>query len=259
MELELKKISELSEKLEGYIKKIEEETKRSALIKSVQDVGLYGISAVFKLDPKYILVEIIEDKYLDFKGEIKQEEIEYMIAHEVTHGLLAYKEKYCQFRLRLRPSRTNNMYYKLVEDSAILLFTMIEDIVVSKIIYENNFQQYPQTYISQIEYEIECVRIEEDAYKPYTPLKFKYRYMVFRYILAWGLLKYINLDKIGKKTIYEYLKIFKKSHPKQYAEAKKIKEIILENNIFTPEGYNNTIKKCLDLWNLTNLVEIYIF
>ena len=57
--LELKKISKLSEKLKEYIKRIEEETGRPALIKSVQDVGLAGMNAVFKLDPKYIRVEII--------------------------------------------------------------------------------------------------------------------------------------------------------------------------------------------------------
>ena len=247
------KILKLSEKVKEYIKKVEEETERPVLLKSVQDVWLYGTGGVFKLDPEYILVDIIEDKYLDFKGEVEQEEIEYMIAHEVTHGLLAYKEKYCQFRFRGR------MYNELVVKSASLLFTMVEDIVVSKIIYENNFQQYPQIYIPQIEYEIECARVGEDAYKPYTPLKFKYRYMVFRYILVWGLLKYIKLDEIGRKKSYEYLEMFKKSYPKQYAEAKKIKEIILENDIFTPEGFCNAIKKCLDLnfWNLTNLVEIY--
>lgn len=50
------------------------------------------MDSVFLLDPKYIRVEIIEEKYYDSKGEIDQEKIESSIAHEVTHGLLAYKK-----------------------------------------------------------------------------------------------------------------------------------------------------------------------
>jgi hypothetical protein len=247
------KLTKLSEKLEEYVKRTEEKTGRPALITNNQDEKSwpYGINARFILDPDYIFVEIYEDKYLDFKGEIEQEEIEYTIAHEVTHGLLAYKEKYCQFKFV-------SQYSELDEKSASLLFTMIEDIVVSKIIYENNFQQYPRKYISQIEYEIECTRVGIDAYKPFTPLEFKYRYMVFRYILAWGMLKYVNSNKLNdEKILNKFLNVFQKSYYKQYKEAEKIKKIILENNIFITEGFNNAIKKSLELWNLTNLVEIY--
>lgn len=203
----------------------------------------------FILDPDYIRVEIYEEKYLDSKEEIKQEEIEYMIAHEVTHGLLAYKENYCQ----VRPRDIDN---ELVNGSASLLFSMIEDIVVSKIIYENSFQMYPQNLIIMIQNEIEYERKGGDFYKQFNEIKDRYR--VVRYVQAWGILRYryINLDEIGKKTIDEYL-IFQKLHPKQYEEAEKIKKIILENNIFVSEGYNNAIKECLDLWNLTDLVWFY--
>ncbi len=58
--------------------------------------------------------------------------------------------------------------------------------------------------------------------------------MVFRYMLAWGFLKYLNLGEINKKIIHKLLKIFQKSCPKQYAEAKKIKEII-PKMIFLPQ------------------------
>jgi len=67
------------------------------------------------------------------------------------------------------------------------------------------------------------------------------------------------LDNYSKKIIYKFLKIFQKSYPQQYEEVKKIKAIILENDIFTPEGFYNTSKKCLDLWNLTNLVELFTY
>jgi len=109
--------------------------------------------SVFKLDPKYIRVEIIEKKYYDSKGEIDQEGIEWMIAHEVTHGLLAYKKKYCQFEFK-----SVRVHNELEEDSASLLFTMIEDIVVSKIMHENNFQPYPYEYLDKIQTDTKYIR-----------------------------------------------------------------------------------------------------
>lgn len=254
MELELKKISKLSEKLKEYIKRIEEETGRPVLIKSVQDVGLNGMNAVFKLDPKYIHVEIIEEKYYDSKGEIDQEGIECVIAHEVTHGLLAYKKKYCQLDIDCRCN-------KLEEDSIKRLISMIEDLVVDKIMHENNFQILPKRYIKRIKDEIEDLRKGKDCYEKfnkYFPI-YKDRFMIYQYMLAWGVLKYFKLIGINKKTICEFLKIFQKSCPRQYEEAEKIKEIVLKNDIFTPEGYRKTIEECLELWNLTDLVNLYTY
>jgi adenylosuccinate synthase len=47
------KILKLSEKVKEYIKKVEEETGRPVLLKSVQDVGLEGLDSVSKPDPIY--------------------------------------------------------------------------------------------------------------------------------------------------------------------------------------------------------------
>lgn len=252
MLLKLKKISKLSDKLKKYIKKAEEETGRSVLIKNVQDVGLNGMSAVFRLDPKHILVEIVEKKFCDLKGEIDQEGIECVIAHEVTHGLLAYKKKYYQFNI---VGRRN----ELEEDSVSLINSMIEDLVVNKIMHENNFQLLPKRYIKRVKDEIEDLRKKKDCYENFNkyPPIFKDRLILYRYMLAWGVLRYFIPGKIDKETIYKFLKIFQKSYPRQYEEAEQIIKIILENDIFTPEGCCKTIKRCLALWNLTNLVEIY--
>jgi len=248
--LELKK-SKLSEKLKEYINKVEEETGRPALIKSAQDVGLQGMNAVFKLDPKYIRIEIIEEKYCDSKGEVDQEGIECVIAHEVIHALLAYKKKYYQFYILPKCN-------KLEDNSGGLICSMIEDLVVNKIMYENNFQLLPKRYISGLNDDIEDLRKGKDCYKnynKYSPIH-KNRFIVYRYILAWGVLRYFIPNETDKNTICKFLKIFQKSYPKQYKEAEQIIKIILEENIFTREGQCKTIKKCLALWNLINLVEI---
>ncbi len=250
MILELKK-SKLSEKLKEYINKVEEETGLPALIKSAQDVGLQGMNAVFKLDPKYIRIEIIEEKYCDSKGEVDQEGIECVIAHEVIHALLAYKKKYYQFYILPKCN-------KLEDNSVRLICSMIEDLVVNKIMYENNFQLLPKRYINGLKDDIEDLHKGKDCYENYNkyPPIHKNRFVVYRYILAWGVLRYFIPGETDKKTICKFLKIFQKSYPKQYEEAEQIIKIILEKDIFTREGQCKTIKKCLALWNLTNLVEI---
>lgn len=245
-------ILKLSKKIKEYIKDAEKETGRPVLIKNVQDVGLDGMSAVFRLDPKYIRVEIIEKKFYDSKGEIDQGGIECVIAHEVTHGLLAYKKKYYQFDIVGR-------HNELEEDSVSLINSMIEDLVVNKIMHENNFQLLPKRYINRVKDEIEDLRKEKGCYENFNkyPPIFKDRFIVYRCMLAWGILRFFVPGEIDKKTIYKFLKIFQKSYPKQYEEAEQIIKIILENDIFTPEGCCKTIKECLALWNLTNSVEIY--
>jgi len=246
------KLSKLSEKLEEYIKKVEEETGCPARIKNVQDVGLPGADSVFLLHPKYIRVEIIEEKYLDPKGEIKQEEIECIIAHEVTHGLLAYKKNYCRYNtLILNNSEEEGK-------SADVLFTMIEDIVVNKIIDENNFfQPLFKNYINILtKREIEPLRDRKDCYEvKQHSLIFRDRFMVWRYIQAWGFLEYFDFDKDSERSICEYLELFKKSYPQQYGQAIKTKEIIRKNKIPTSEGFCKAIKKCLDLdfWNIPHI------
>ena len=253
--LELKGISELSEKLNKYIEKVKKETGRPVKIKGVQNVGLDEMSSTFILDPKYILVKIVEDNYYDpddlKKEKIDQEGIECVIAHEATHGLLIYKKKYCWLRF----SRRCN---KLEEESVSLIYSMIMDVVANKIMHENNFQSLPKYYIDNLKEDIKKLQAGKDPYKNYnkdSPI-LKNRRMVFAFITAWGILRYFNPGEVDKKTIHEFLKVFQKSHPKQYEEAEKIKKIIRENDIFTSEGFNDAIKECLDLWNLASLVEI---
>ena len=231
---------ELSEKLKVYIEKIEKETGRLVSIQMVQDVGLRGMKAEFELDPEYIRVKIVQN--------IETEKIEQSIAHEITHGFLAYKKKYCQLDYVQEPNVIERM-------SISIIVTMIEDIVVNKIIQEENFQPYPYDYLDKIQNDTKNIRKSKGKFPPLHQDPFlNDRLMIFRYIAAWGLLKYSNLDSFSRKIIYKFIKCFKKLYPKQYEAAEQIEEIILKNDIFTSEGYYKAIKKCLELWNLTNLV-----
>lgn len=241
-------ILKLSEKVKAYIEKVEKETGYNVSIKSFPGKGARVTSAHGR---KYIRVEINEE---EFKKE-SEEEIDYTIAHEVTHEFLSLKKKYCRINLvNCGPEEREAIFF---------LQTMIEDIVVDKIIHEKNYISYFTTYLDNVKKDIKficdkgkggyfCEKYNDPTHKS------KNKAMIFSYILAWGYLTYSILDKIDKKTLWKHLKIFQKLCPKHYEEAKKIKEIILKNDIFTSEGYNKTIKECLELWNLKDLVDVYI-
>lgn len=258
----------LSEKVKAYVEKIEKETGYNVLIEGVNhiDVGGLGSDIAMTLDHKnkYIHVKIDEKKFIKDLEEESEEEFkedtDSAIAHEVTHGLFTLKKRYCG--LTFRPLCSE-------EEKGIVntLVTMIEDIPVNKIIHEEeNYRLYPKCYIKTTKNDTKYIRDirkgkGEDSQREEPMNKKDMVGMVFGYIQAWGYLEYFNLDKINKKhknIICRFIKEFKKACPKNYEEAEKIKKIIRENNILTSEGYNNAIKKCLELWNLINLVDIYI-
>jgi len=249
-------ILKLSEKVKEYIKKVEEETGREVLIKSVQNVGMPGTCERFIVDcnSKNIYVEIIELCYCDEKGNLKQEqeEIDRSITHEVTHGLLAYKEKYCQFQYIRKPIEDDLL------NSISILFTMIEDIVVNKRIDKNNFKPISQFYIDGVKEATKYMEKGKDIFKRLndSPI-IKRSFMIWSYIQPWGYLNYPYSYKIDKKPLHKFLKIFQQSYLKQYQEAKKIQEIIVKSDIFTRVAFDKTIRECLDLWNLADLVRLY--
>jgi hypothetical protein len=232
---------QLSIKLQAYIAEVEKETGRQALIQTVKNVGLSGMMARFSEHPTYIFIEVVQT--------IRHgEQIEHSIAHEATHGLLAYAKGYCQ----LKPKHT---LATLESDSIGILATMIEDIVVNKIIQENDFPPYSSAYLETVKKETKALRKNQDYYHQFKN-PFKDRFMVFRYIIAWGFLQYYDLDEASCKIIARFENDFKLSRPKQYKAASQIKEILMQHDIFSAEGYCQAINESLKLWGLENLVSL---
>jgi predicted SprT family Zn-dependent metalloprotease len=231
----------LSDKLHAYLAKVEKETGRQVLIHAVQNVGLSGMTARYSEHPTHILIEVVQALQQD-------EQIEQSIAHEATHGLLAYAKGYCRIKYKHTLTR-------LESDSIGILATMIEDIVVNKIIQENSFLACSSKYLEIVKKETNALRKNQDYYQRFQNL-FKDRFMVFRYIMAWGFLKYYDLDESSRKIIARFENDFRLSRPEQYNAANQIIEILLQHNIFTAEGYCQAISESLKLWELNDLVNI---
>ena len=228
-----------SKKLAKYLERIRDETGRGIVIEWAKPENLdwlSGMPSAFLFDPDRILiltnsktVRLIQQLYLLPVEEI----IEELVAHEATHGLLIHGMGFCR-----------NVVENSASDSArkqiSILFSMVQDIRVNKILQEERYSPLGGVYLYQVIDEINSMRRGEDYYDNYSydPL-LKDRFMVYRYIMAWAYLKYFDLESIDRTTIEKFTKIFENKYPKQFEMASQIRTIILQNNILSAEGHND--------------------
>jgi len=235
---------EPSKKLENYLTKIQNETGREIVIQRSDDLGLSGMLSAFSYDPSHIFVQFVSSI------DMTDPRVEHLIAHEATHGFLTLKKGYCSYFLKRPASGIEKRHVRI-------LFTMVDDIVVNKTIQEESFPPFSSVYLSMVRMETKSILRGEDIYNQFSddPL-FKDRFMVFRYVMAWGFLKYFDLKSHDRRTIKKFTKAFENRCPKQSEMASQVRKTILENDIFTAEGRNNCMKELLKLWGLEDLAEL---
>jgi len=233
-----------SEKLKGYLNKVEAETGMEIKILESPKLGLKGMWAGFRYHPDFIVVII--------RSGIKKphETIERSIAHEATHGYILFKEKYCMAEFGESVADNDRRDIQLI-------FTMVDDLVVNKIISKNGFEPFGAEYLNMVQKEIEAMVSGQDFYRQFSyDLLFDDLLMISRYIIAWGFLEYFNLNAQEYELIKKFTSVFKDAYPMQYRLANKIKGIIIKNNIFTSEGHCKAMEEILKLLKFKNLVKI---
>jgi hypothetical protein len=235
-------VTELSKKLQEYIQKVEEETGRPVLIERSGDLGLSGMSSGFVEDPDNILVRI--------STELDGPKLEHSVAHEITHGLLRYKRGFPRVTPR-RPLREKEAI------SVGILCSMLEDIAVNKITRDEGFSLFSHNYIEMVEKEESDV-IKGRYFSSIDASDLREKLMVSRYMTSWAFVEYFDLDIRSKEVLERFLRSFESHYPEESQEAGLIKDIIRENDIFSPKGYHEIISRCLKLWGLYNLVELWV-
>ncbi|MGB9978496.1 hypothetical protein [Methanobacterium sp.] len=235
---------EFSVKLTDYLKKIENETGKEVRILESPYLGLKGMWAGFRYHPDYIIIIIRSDI------QKTNETLERSIAHEATHGYILFKKKYCR-----------GEFPESIEDSdkrdIQLIFTMVDDIVVNKIIFENGFTPFGVEYLAVVQKEIDSMLTGVDFYRQFSDdLLFDDLLMITRYIIAWGFLEYFNLKHEEYGTLKKYVDVFKDTYPLQYEITNQIKQIIKDNDIFTSSGHCKTMTLILKLLKFDKLVKI---
>ena len=237
-----------SKRLKTYLNKVENETGRPIKILESQNLGVKGISIGFRYHPHYILIIVnpaVKRSINDFERSV---------AHEATHGYILHKLGYC--RPIFRPE-TSDKLQQMVH----LLFTMVEDLVVNKILQDNGFLPFGSEYIPMLQKEVEVAEKGEQSgetfYHIFTPdYQTEDILMTSRYIIAWGFLHYHSFEKEVQNSIQEFLQKFAHNYPHHYPRAAMVQEIIQKHNIFTAEGQCLAMNKIIGLWGLKNHVTI---
>ena len=237
-----------SSKLNKFLNKIETETGRQIKFVESSDLGIRGITAAFQYHPSYILI------VLDQEYPRAPEDIERSIAHEATHGYIIYKLGFCRTTFN---SDVSDEYKRDVQ----LVLTMVEDIIVNKIISENGFPPYGHEYLPMVREEIKIARrgekVGEEFYHKFAATPHLEALLVIsRYIIAWGFLKFYQLEDKDEKLIHEFTNTFKKFYPNYYQFAGRIEKIIEVNDIFNGEKECEVVRKILKLFKMDQGVKL---
>ena len=231
-----------SEKLNFFLDKIENETGRQIKFMESSNMGIKGITAAFQYHPHYIWI------VLDPEYPRESADIERSIAHEATHGYILYKLGFCRTKFKLDVS---DEYKRDVQ----LVLTMVEDVVVNKIISENGFPPYGTEYLPMVREEIKIAHKGEEAGEEFyhefaTTPHLEALLMISRYVIAWGFLKYYNLKEVDYKLIEEFINSFKGFYPDYNQFAGKIEKIIDEKDIFKGK------EECETVWEILKLLKM---
>jgi hypothetical protein len=79
--------------------------------------------------------------------------------------------------------------------------------------------------------------------------------MVSRYILAWGFLRYYSLPEGVHFILQKFLEVYSKAYPHHYPHTARVKEIILQNDVFTAEGECRAMQEIMELWGFAGMVK----
>lgn len=236
-------VSETSDNLlDNYLEWIRAETGRPIEIKEAN----VAIPQLEK-DPSSIIVVLP-------RGSDKTNlDTQRWIAHEATHGLLLYARGYAD----LKPKKPLDTHDQVVVGR---IKTMIDDIVVNRLIQQAGFPAFDSYYIKGVEHEAQDARKGKDFYSRRMGLdpSLKEIQVAFDYVMAWGFRECCELEFSDCRAIKKLLKELEAAYPGPIEKAKKITAIILKNGIFQPDGQRATLEEVVKLWNLDDRVEVKI-
>jgi hypothetical protein len=225
-----------------FLEWIKTETSKPINIEISDDIGA-SMAAAYTTSPDEIKIKLSRQCLLN------ERLIDHSVCHEAVHGLLEHKQGY--------------YYPHVIESLTIeernlcsLVMTMINDIVVNKILADNGFSPFSTAYIRQVRREIKAINDNNDIYKEHLKIgtTFYNKFKIFRYIMAWGFLKFYKLNEEEGEIISRYIKHFKRYLHEYVDEVTEITRLIEKNDIFTAEGNRFVIEELIRKWGLSKKI-----
>jgi hypothetical protein len=239
---------DFSPKLNKYLEKIQAETGREITFQENTNLGIKGITAAYQYHPEKLII-ILNPEYTRAR-----EDVERSIAHEATHGYIIYKLGFCRSKYH---EGVPGDYKQDVQ----IIFTIVEDLVVNRIIQDNGFPPFGHEYLPTLREEIRVAREGEIAgeafYHQFTDNPHREALlMISRYIIAWGFLKYYNLEVGEEKLIRDFTMVFEEFYPDYYQYAAQLVGILEGKDIFKSHGECQAIREILRIFNMDKNVEL---
>ncbi|XOB46408.1 MAG: hypothetical protein ACKKMV_03080 [Candidatus Nealsonbacteria bacterium] len=235
----------LPPKVNSYLDKIKEKTKKDIVFRPIGSSHLPpGIYAAFSPEGGNINVFIVPTVLKEVDDDLYR-----AIVHEATHGLLVFDEGYYNIKPRDVELRINEEEKQIRN----MLSTMIDDIVVNYKIQKEGFAPFGKNYLPQVKEEIKLINKGINPYKGEC-LRVGEIYCskikTFRYMTAWGFIKYFKLEDNILSLLKRYLTCFRNNFFEEYKECKKITKLLNDYDIFSPKGHKIVCERILKLWGL---------
>lgn len=235
-------------KLKEFLGKIQDETGREIIFRENTNLGIKGITAAYQYHPQKLII-ILNPEY-----PRAREDVERSIAHEAVHGYILYRLGFCR-------SKYDEGVPGDCRRDVQIVFTMVEDLVVNKVIMDNGFPPFGHEYLPTLREEIRVAREGEEVgeafYHQFTDNPHReVLLMISRYVIAWGFLKYYALKEEEIELIREFTMVFKKFYPDYYEYAVEVVNIIEQRDIFKSDDECEAIHEILKLFKMDGAVKL---
>jgi len=171
-------------------------------------------------------------------------------AHEATHGLL-YFRKYAQPRHEKALSELEKEYVSNCQ-------TMVQDLVVNKLIEDNGFKVCDDRLVAVMVGETEAhlkgglIYEKGDFAKD---LKLQTMLRVMKRLLYEASLNYPNTNPTDREAILAFLEAHGRTCPQDVTYTETIKTFINGEDLFTKAGYKKAVNEVAALWEISSLVD----
>lgn len=242
----------LSDKLLAYFEMIEKETDCQIVLRYInRDDGDQAEKANnFKVGAITTLSTI--ELEVNRNHGLSNVDLEHSLAHEATHGYLMNGKGYCRGYAR------QHSHEKFVRELAAIVTSIVDDIVVSKVMADHGLPPFASTYLVEVKRETKEARKNPNYYPFYQEYpEFRERFITFGQVLAWGYLQYVDLPEEARDTLSRFIKGSQNVNLSAYKMAQKVNKIIQRHDIFTPQGHRKALEETIRLWDLDEFIVLW--
>jgi hypothetical protein len=221
---------------------VELETGRPVVVQPIASESA-GFHVLFVPNDKNILINFDADWNPD------SEELEYALAHEMTHGLLHYKHNYPFIYATPGATQTETAIGSIIA-------SMIEDAAAQRILQDRGFYPIQNSNVAIFQEHLKALK----GSKPFDKFAGDPQLLIWRiiqrYIVAWLHVKYCTLRPEHQTLLNKFLNACRLKRPNEYLMGKEIIVLFNQNNVLTREGYIKIIQGIILKWNLKDALVI---